>query len=77
MNKTLLKLLLGKALIRLAREYARDRDLPFDQAIGQAVAAIYQNHIEETLRRELGREPYDSERRAAGLGVQGVFEGLL
>lgn len=77
MKNWLLKKLLGKGTLRLAWRMVRDHDLPFDQALGRAVAAIYQEGSREAFEREKGRPPDQPEAEAGALYIQGVFERLL
>ena len=77
MKQVLLRLLLGGGALRLAARMMRERDLPFDQALGLAVAELYEDAFEETFRREKGRAPHPPELEAGQLYVQAVFERLL
>lgn len=63
MKNWLLKKLLGKGTLRLAWRMVRDHDLPFDQALGRAVAAIYQEGSREAFEREKGRPRINLRRR--------------
>ena len=44
---------------------------------GRWLAQRHQQHIREVLVRELGRQPANSELRAAQIGAQGLIEGLF
>lgn len=46
-------------------------------AAGRWLAERHRRHIRQTLERELGRAPTDSEFRAAAIGAQGLIEGIF